>query len=150
MIMMGCRRCCFWPAWSWADRPEKLLGLPIRFGWLAFIALGAQWLLVRWPGVVPSLGFGAALLAAHGLLAGCLLLNRRLPGIKLALAGALLNVAVMAANGGLMPITPGAWMRRILIDSTAVVGNGRRIARTCLLAADQMRLGSGPGRQRGD
>src|SRR6185436_12167686 len=89
-------------------RPEKLLGLPFRAIWLAFIALGAQWILVRVPGVAPTPLFGAALLGAHTLLVVCLALNRHLPGIKLALAGALLNLIVMAANGGLMPVTPAA------------------------------------------
>src|SRR6476469_9300313 len=84
---------------------ERLAGLRIRWAPAAFVALIAQWALVRFTGLTPSLELGLAMLASHGLLLVALLRNYRLPGVKIAIAGAALNMLVMGANGGFMPIT---------------------------------------------
>lgn len=49
---------------------------------------------------------GPVLVATHLALLPFLLANRRLIGISILAAGLALNVLVMAANGGLMPVTP--------------------------------------------
>jgi hypothetical protein len=121
-------------------RAEKLLALPFRATWLAFLALGAQWLLVHWPGLTPNPLFSAMLLAAHGFLVVCLLLNRRLPGMKLALVGALLNIVVMAANGGLMPVTPSTLAAAGLDRPAQVMGQRLLNSKDVLLPADQTNL----------
>jgi hypothetical protein len=87
-------------------KPAALTGLSIRWGWLPLVALAAQWLLVRVPGTDPTPWLGAAFLASYGLLCAFLWMNRALPGLKLALVGTLLNLVVIAANGGFMPIAP--------------------------------------------
>jgi hypothetical protein len=58
------------------------------------------------PPLSSSRWLGPALLAAHVVLAPFFMLNLRWWGIRLVAAGLLLNVAVMAANGGLMPVSP--------------------------------------------
>src|SRR4051794_39665369 len=87
-------------------RLEHLASQPLRFGWLALIVFGAQWLLVHLPGSTPDAWLGLAYTGSAALLPIVLLANFRLPGFKLLLAGALSNLIVMAANGGFMPITP--------------------------------------------
>ena len=76
----------------------------------------------------PLREFGWALLltplvviATYVVLVGWLLLNRSTPGIPMVLAGAILNLTVIAANGGYMPVTQEALARsghedRILIQ----------------------------------
>ncbi len=48
----------------------------------------------------------ALLFFSQMALVSLLLLNRHLPGAKLFALGIILNIAVMAANGGWMPVTP--------------------------------------------
>ncbi len=123
-------------------RPEKLLALPIRWSWLAPVALGVEWLLVRVPGTMPTALFGALLLGAHAALVLCLLLNRRLPGLKIALAGALLNLVVIAANGGLMPITPDSLAAAGLDRPNLALGTRLPLSKDVLLAPNQVVLGA--------
>jgi len=51
------------------------------------------------------------LTASYGLLLVFIWLNRHLPGLALIAAGLSLNLAVMLANGGFMPVTPEALRR---------------------------------------
>jgi hypothetical protein len=93
-------------AWALGGKLDALKELPLRWGGIPIIALGAQWLLVRVPGGEPFPLLGAALVASYALLVAFMVINRRLPGLKLALVGTLLNLAAIIANGGFMPITP--------------------------------------------
>jgi hypothetical protein len=63
-----------------------------------------------------------------------------LPGIKLALVGALLNVVVMAANGGLMPVTPAALTASSVSAPTAMVGQRLPNSKDVVRPADQTAL----------
>ena len=94
--------------WALGGRLSELLALPIRWGVLPLTAFGIQWLLVRAPGGDPVPVLGAAFAATYGQLIAFLWINRRLPGLKLALVGTLLNLAAILANGGFMPIAPEA------------------------------------------
>jgi len=49
-------------------RPEKLAALPFRAIWLALIAFGVQWIVVRIPGTDPVPLLGGAVVASCG---GC-------------------------------------------------------------------------------
>jgi hypothetical protein len=92
----------------------NLAGLPVRYAWLPLAAVGSQLALVFFTHSdtgVSSFSRVGVLLATYGGLIGFLLLNRRLPGAGFLLLGAGLNAAVMAANGGYMPITPEALAR---------------------------------------
>jgi hypothetical protein len=126
--------------WALGGRLHALQALPIRWGALPLAAFGIQWLLVRVPGADPRPLLGAAFAASYGLLIAFLLLNRRLPGLKLALVGTLLNLAAILANGGFMPIAP-ATFAAVYPDRPAPVA-GQRIpqSKDVLLPADQASL----------
>ncbi|NLT74415.1 MAG: DUF5317 domain-containing protein [Chloroflexi bacterium] len=84
----------------------RLIGLarvPFRLGWLAFLALGLQVAAVfssntTW---LPL----AMLVGSYLLLLAVILANIRTPGIALLGLGLVANMAVIAANGGFMPVT---------------------------------------------
>lgn len=108
-------------------RPSRLARVRVRTGWLALGAFLLQALIVYSAPGQPSLAL-LALLALTNLLALLFLyLNRSLPGMRLLGLGFLLNVLVMATNGGLMPITPQAYERAFELDPLPA---GHRPART--------------------
>jgi hypothetical protein len=86
-------------------RPEALLRLPVRRGWLVFIAFAIQWVLVRIPTMDPHPALAVALVGSYSLLLGFMALNWRLPGLGLAGVGTVLNLIAIVANGGFMPTT---------------------------------------------
>ncbi len=100
--------------WLRRGRVANLAALTVRHAWLPLVAIGLQVGFVAFshadPAVPSSVRVGV-LLGTYGGLVGFLLLNRRLPGAAFLLLGAGLNAAVMAANGGYMPITPEALAR---------------------------------------
>jgi Family of unknown function (DUF5317) len=86
----------------------------LRWVWIPPLAFGLQAAFVNFP----VLGPGASatigpivLLGTYTAVILFLVFNRLQPGAKLVLAGAILNLAVMAANGGYMPVTLGALAR---------------------------------------
>lgn len=93
-------------------RLENLARLPLRWGGLIILAFLAQtYFIYGSPASARSGGSGvqeAVLIGSALLVLLVIWLNRRLPGIAVIGLGLLLNVAVMVANGGLMPITPQA------------------------------------------
>jgi hypothetical protein len=122
-------------------RLAALKTLPIRWGALPLLAVGAQWLLVRVPGDDPAPWLGAAFVASYTLLVGFLLINRHLPGLKLALVGTLLNLAVILANGGFMPIAPETFAGAFPERPALQVGQRVPLSKDLALAPEQARLG---------
>lgn len=114
-------------------RIRGLSDLRLRYVWLPAVLFTVQAVLIK----TPLREFGWALLltplmviATYVVLLGWLLLNRTSPGIPLVLAGTILNLSVIAANGGYMPVTLEAIERaghgdRILIQEgrTYVAGS---------------------------
>ncbi|MBC7238062.1 MAG: DUF5317 domain-containing protein [Chloroflexi bacterium] len=95
-------------------RGGKLLNLAnisLRLGWLALLAFAAQALVIYAP-LPRGQGLLAPrslfLLTSYGVLIVVILANRRLPGMCLIGLGLLLNLTVMVANGGFMPVAPEA------------------------------------------
>jgi hypothetical protein len=91
----------------------RIVSLPLRAVWLAPLALALQIPLLRKP-------FGPALelvgpqilfLLSYLFLVAFVWLNRRLPGVWLVGLGVACNLAVIVANGGLMPISPETVVR---------------------------------------
>jgi hypothetical protein len=77
--------------------------------WLAFVAFLPQFIVIYLPvsrGYFPAWLVVGCLLVSQILLLGFALLNRRFPGMSILICGLLLNLAVMAANGGFMPLSP--------------------------------------------
>lgn len=91
-------------------RLRRIAEIPLRYGWLALIALGLQVAFVSGPRWGLELPVGV-LVGSYALLVGVIALNWRLPGMPLMALGLALNLAVMAANGGYMPVTPEALAR---------------------------------------
>jgi len=92
----------------------NLAGIRVRYAWLPLIAFALQAsfiLFARDPASIPVWMRVFILLVTHAGLLSFLVLNRHLPGARLLLAGAVLNAAVMLANGGFMPVTPQALAR---------------------------------------
>jgi len=93
-------------------RLENLATLPLRWGGIVIIAFVAQaYFIYRSPFARASGVFGIQEMVLIG--AGVVVLmvvwaNRHLRGIVLLGFGLLLNLTVMVANGGLMPISPEA------------------------------------------
>ncbi len=87
---------------------RRIAAIPLRSGWLALLAFTLQWPLLQAPaGPVQRIGVQQALfLLSHVLLLAFVWRNRRLPGIQIIGLGVVCNLLVIAANGGLMPITP--------------------------------------------
>lgn len=95
---------------GWLRRGSLLnLGeLPFRFLWLGVIAFGLRLLANRgteWMGL-SDVGAGWLLAGSYLLFFAAFFVNRRLPGMGLLAAGAILNVIVILANGGRMPVSP--------------------------------------------
>jgi hypothetical protein len=126
--------------WLLGGRWEGLLAVRLRWAGVILGAFAAQWLLVRLPEPRPLPWLGAALLATYGLIATFLWVNRRLPGLGLALVGTLLNMAVIGANGGFMPITPTTLAA--LPPPTVPLIVGQRVPRSkdVLLPVEQAQL----------
>ena len=81
----------------------------LRHLWLAFIAFLPQYLTIYLPLTREQTAnwlAAACLLLSQSLLLGFALLNWRIPGMSILIAGIVLNLGVMAANGGFMPISP--------------------------------------------
>jgi len=90
---------------------SRLAALPLRLPWLALLAFGLQIYLLYWPSAMaPALlsPHTAILVASYLLLLVFVWINRRLPGMLIIGLGLLMNLTVMLANGGYMPITPEA------------------------------------------
>lgn len=90
--------------------PHRINGL-----WLVLVAFIPQWLAFSNPLTRESLPDGLvriALVLSQFLLFIFALINARLPGFKLMMAGVGLNLLVITLNGGLMPVTPETvrWM----------------------------------------
>ena len=81
----------------------------LRVIWLAFLAFLPQFILLYLPYFrirVSDQVSAACLLASLLIFLGFAWVNRGLPGMSILLIGLALNLTVMAANGGFMPISP--------------------------------------------
>jgi hypothetical protein len=123
-------------------RFERLAEIGLRHGWIALSALALQVLLVgvasRWTGG----GYGWAMLATYGLLLAFVIVNWRIPGIAIVGVGLALNALVMAANGGLMPISPETLAQAGLLHLAPQIMTGTRLlgAKDILMPREQTRL----------
>lgn len=82
---------------------------PLRAVWLVFVAFIPQYLITRramQQAGLRSEVVGATLVLTIGMLLVFVWLNRKLTGMPLLLSGLVLNLVVIASNGGLMPVSP--------------------------------------------
>ncbi len=91
----------------WQNRPYRAPDL--RYLWLAVAAFVPQLIVAYLPATHTLLPYSLAGMLIVVSLIGFLVfiwVNRRLPGMWVLFAGMALNLAVMLANGGWMPISP--------------------------------------------
>lgn len=127
----------------WQKRPYQV---PTINGlWLAFIAFIPQLLafyLSATRAWFPDLLAAASLLTSLGLLLVFAWTNRNLAGMWLLMAGLVLNLAVILANGGFMPISPATAAR--LVPAAVVeamhVGGRFGFGKDVLLLPEDTRL----------
>jgi len=124
---------------------RRLGDVPIRSGLLVLAAFALQAYLVYVPaGSSAGLRDPSAWLhiATYILLLIGIWLNRRLPGMIWILAGLVLNLVVIAANGGFMPITPEAVQKIGHADRVASLEAGQRVylAKDVVLPKDETLL----------
>lgn len=94
-----------WAGWrGHSYRPPEL-----RYFWMLFLAFLPQFVTIYVPFFrerVPDWLAAASLLTSQVLLVGFAILNKRLAGMPILIVGAALNLIVISANGGFMPISP--------------------------------------------
>lgn len=95
-------------AWSGGRRPQ----VPqLHLVWVVFIAFLLQWLAFHLPAtnaIIPDWGAALCLTFSQAILLLFAWVNRQQAGGTFLLLGVALNLLVIAANGGLMPISPEA------------------------------------------
>jgi hypothetical protein len=126
----------------WRHRPYQVPRLHAI--WLAFTAFLPQLIVAYLP---PSRHLLPDWLAAFALSASLVLflafawLNRHLPGIPILLVGLMLNLIVIVANGGWMPISPETASHLVGNTVAQTFALGSRLGqKDILLASQNMRL----------
>lgn len=126
-------------AWArWRGYPYQIPSL--QHLWLAFVAFLPQFIVVYLPVTrrhFPDWLVAGCLLASQILLLGFAWLNRRLPGMPILICGVALNLAVMAANGGFMPVSPQTASHLVSKDSLLDIQPGSRIGTKDILLYPQ-------------
>ena len=84
-------------------RLTALAGLRFRATWLILLALSIQIVIITVAPGTPTPLRSGAYIASYLIAVAFLLLNRGIPGLWLVGVGALMNLAAIAANGGVMP-----------------------------------------------
>jgi len=105
----------------------------LRLAWLATVAFLPQWLAFFFGPTrhhFTDKAAATALVASQILLAGFGLANRHHPAVRLLTTGLLLNLTVIIANGGLMPISPETLKRLAPKLSDEQRQSGQRFGKT--------------------
>lgn len=96
--------------WSWTHWNNQSYHIPkLQYLWLVFVSFLPQLLVAYLPStrrLLPVWLASITFVASLFLFLAFAWLNRNLPGIPLLLAGLALNLIVIIANGGWMPISP--------------------------------------------
>ena len=122
-------------AWArWNRHPYQPPTL--QYLWLVFIAFLPQVLVIYLPNLSNGLVAGCVL-ASQTLLFGFAWLNRRVPGMPILICGVVLNLLVMAANGGFMPVSPQTASRLVSKERLLDFQLGSRIGTKDILLHSQ-------------
>ena len=125
-----------WARW----RGDPYRAPELRYLWLVFIAFLPQFIVIYLPaprGYFPDWLVVGCLLTSQILLLGFAWLNRGLPGMPILICGVVLNLAVMSANSGFMPISPQTASRLVSEDSLLDIQPGSRIGTKDILLHPQ-------------
>jgi hypothetical protein len=107
-----------------------------RFTWLVLVGFIPQLLIAYVPAtrnLVPNWVAAAGISVSLVVFLAFVWLNRHLPGMPVLLAGLMLNLIVMAANGGWMPISPETASRVAGTDISKYIGLGGRFGQKDIL-----------------
>jgi Family of unknown function (DUF5317) len=130
--------------WGWALWHREPYRAPeFKYVWLVPVALVPQVLVMYVPGIAGNGKEGAASAALPFSLLMFLVfvwLNRSLPGMPVLLAGLILNLLVISANGGWMPISPQTASHLPGGDAGGYVPGDRFGAKDILLMPEGTRL----------
>jgi len=122
----------------WRSRPYQPPDL--RYLWLVLIAFLPQYVTIYLQPVRESTpDWLAALIlpVSQALLLGFAWLNRRLPGMPFLILGVILNLAVILANGGFMPISPQTASRLVPQEILGNISPGSRFGTKDILLLPQ-------------
>jgi hypothetical protein len=129
-----------WARW----RGQPYQSPELQHLWLVFVAFLPQFIVVYLPitgRLFPDWLVVGFLLASQIMLLAFVWLNRRIVGMSILLCGVVLNIAVMAANGGFMPISPQTANRLVSEDSLQDIQPGNRFgAKDILLYSEDTRF----------
>jgi hypothetical protein len=127
--------------WGWARwRGYSYRAPELRHLWLVFVAFLPQFIVVYLPTThrhYPDWLVAGCLLASQILLLGFVWLNRRFRGMPTLIFGVVLNLAVMSANSGFMPISPQTASRVVSKDVLLDIHPGGRIGTKDILLHPQ-------------
>jgi hypothetical protein len=131
--------------WALKGKLSGLAQLRLRWLWLMLAGFGVQVLAVGVVGrdwALVASNRPAIIIASYGLILAGLVRNWNLPGMVVVTFGFALNFAVIAANGGQMPVTREAIETSGQIELVTNAREGQAVAasKAVLLARDQTRL----------
>jgi hypothetical protein len=116
----------------------------LRSVWLVVVAAVPQALAFYLPATrtrIPEAAAAAGLVGSQILLLAFCWINRQVPGIWLLALGTGLNLMVIAANGGFMPISPQTASRLVPAEALAGLEIGSRFGiKDVLLLPEETRL----------
>ena len=129
----------------WAGRLRQPYQTPrLKYSWLAIVAFLPQFFATyfeRTQAFAPDWLVAIAIVISQGLLFLFAWFNRHLPGMSILIFGILLNLAVIIANGGFMPINPQTAERVVGKESISSLESGNRLGyKDVLLPKNETRL----------
>jgi hypothetical protein len=129
--------------WLRGGQLSELRNLRLRLGWVVLPAALLQLLVVTDPWAIwrePGMA-GLLLMISYAPFVAFIAANPRVPGLAVAGIGLALNLVVMLANGGLMPVSPQSQLaaghpedREIIVGARTSAGKG------IILPASETRL----------
>jgi uncharacterized protein DUF5317 len=126
---------------TWARWRGRTYQAPnLRSAWLVLVGFIPQFIIAYLPAthfLVPNWLAVSSLSASLVAFLAFVWINRRLPGMPVLLAGLMLNLVVMAANGGWMPITPDVASQLRGEDVSKYFALGDRFGQKDILLASQ-------------
>ena len=125
-----------WARWRGYRYPAPEL----QYLWLVFVAFLPQFVVIYLPITresFPEWLVAGCLLASQIMLLGFAWLNRRILGMSVLIFGVALNLAVMMANSGFMPISPQTASRLISQDHLSDIQPGSRFGMKDILLSPQ-------------
>lgn len=127
--------------WGWSRLRKRPYQVPnLQVGWLAALAFLPQIGMAYLPATrhLVSDGFVAtSLIISLLLFLGFVWWNRQLPGMPILMSGLILNLLVMVANGGWMPIDPKTASQLVGTNVLQIISAGSRFGQKDILLLPQ-------------